>query len=95
MTSCHPCGRAEPSPPRGDHPTARWPSEESPEMTGNAVFSEGRTPCVRVVRPSGCPGISSPPDAQGNGPLAYRAHASVKPVPSYPGVQSPPLRDAA
>jgi hypothetical protein len=25
-------------------------------------------------------------------PVAKRAHASVKPVPSYPGVRSPPLR---
>jgi hypothetical protein len=28
-------------------------------------------------------------------PVAERAHASVKPVPSYPGVRSPPLRGGA
>jgi hypothetical protein len=28
-------------------------------------------------------------------PVAKRAHASVKPVPSYPGVRSPPLRGKA
>ena len=51
-------GRAEP-PLRGvDHPTARWPSGESPEMTRKAVFSEGRTLCVRVARPCPPRGIS-------------------------------------
>jgi hypothetical protein len=28
-------------------------------------------------------------------PVAKRAHAAVKPVPSYPGVRSPPLREMA
>jgi hypothetical protein len=31
----------------------RWPSGENPGLTRRAVFSEGRTPCVRLVRP--CP----------------------------------------
>ena len=57
------------SPPlRGvDHPTARWPSGESPEMTGNAVLSEGRTLCVRVAGPHECRGIAFQPDAEARG----------------------------
>jgi len=82
MTSGHPSGRAEPAPPRGASLGER-PWGVNPGITRRVVFPEGRTLCVRVVRPSGCPGISSPPDAQANGPLAYRAHASVKPVPSF------------
>jgi hypothetical protein len=83
-------GRAEPAPPRRGLADGRRAQEVGPKISRRVLFPEGRTPCVRVVRPSGCPGISSPPDAQANGPLAYRAHASVKPLPFYPGVRSPP-----
>ena len=57
-----PRGRAEPAPPRGGRFELRWPCGEVPEMRRKVIFSEGRTPCVRVVWPSGCPGISLPPD---------------------------------
>jgi len=39
-----------------------------------------------------CRGIPFSPDDEARGRLAYRADASVKPLPSYPGVQSPPLQ---
>jgi hypothetical protein len=67
----------------------------NPEMARKAVFSEGRTLCVRVARPDASRGIPFPPGDEARGRLAYRAHASVKPVPSYPGVRSPPLREMA
>ena len=57
----------------GARPSTERPSGDkgaclaSPGMAWKAVFSEGRTPCVRVVRPSGCPGISFPPRAYANG----------------------------
>ena len=52
-----PCGRAEPAPPRGGLSRARWPSGGRSEMTRKAIFSEGRTPCVRIARPCPCRGI--------------------------------------
>jgi hypothetical protein len=61
-------------------------------MTRKAVFSEGRGLRVRVARPDASRGIPFPPGDEARGRLAYRAHASVKPVPSYPGVRSPPLQ---
>jgi len=61
-------------------------------MARKGVFSEGRTLCVRFARPHECRGIPFPPDDEARGRLPYRAHASVKPGPSYPGVRSPPLR---
>jgi len=42
------CG-ARPS--RGARSNGRWPSGESRELTRKLIFSEGRTLCVRVVRP--------------------------------------------
>jgi len=51
-------------------------------MARRTAFSEGRTLCVRVVRPNQCQGISFPPHALKIPPVAYRPHASVKPVPS-------------
>ena len=64
-------------------------------MALRAVFSEGRTLCVRMARPHASGGIPFPPDDEARGRLPYRAHASVKPVPSYPGVRSPPLHEEA
>jgi len=74
-------GRAEPAPPRRGLADGRRAQEVGPKISRRVLFSEGRTPCVRVVRPSGCPGISSPPDAQANGPLAYRGHVWARPMP--------------
>ena len=91
MTSCHPFGRAEPAPPRGPSGGKR-PCGKGPEMAREGVFSEGRTLCVRMARPHECRGIPFSPDDEAKGRLAYWAHASVKPVLSYPGVRSPPLR---
>ena len=73
----------------------RWgegPPGANLEMARKAIFSEGRTLCVRVARPHECRGIPIPPDDEARGRLPYRAHASVKPVSSYAGVPSPPLR---
>jgi len=75
------CGRAEPAPPRGA-PRARRPCGESPEMTRKAIFSEGRTLCVRLAGPHECLGIPFSPDDEPRGRLAYRAHASVKRKPT-------------
>ena len=41
----------------------------NPEMTRKAVFSEGRTPCVRVARPHASRGIPFPPDDEARGRL--------------------------
>jgi hypothetical protein len=83
------CG-ARPS--KGGQAQAELPGGESPEMVPRAVFSEGRTPCVRVARPHASRSIPFPPDDEARGRLAHRALASVKPVPSFAGVRSPPLR---
>jgi hypothetical protein len=50
------CGRAEPAPPRGGSVQGmalgwKWPSGENPGIMRRAVFSEGRTLCVRIARP--------------------------------------------
>ena len=56
------CGRAEPAPPRDWSPELGWPSWESPEMTREAVFSEGRALRVRKYGPDANQGIPFPPD---------------------------------
>gem|GEM_PF-3508921 len=66
----------------------------NPGMARKVVFSEGRTLCVRRVWPNVCRGIPFSRDGRA-GPGRPRAHASVKPAPSYPGVRSPPLRGEA
>jgi hypothetical protein len=49
-------------------------------MTRKAVFSEGRTPCVRMVWPNVCRGI--PFSRHGRaGPGRPRGHARVEPIP--------------
>jgi hypothetical protein len=53
MPSLRACG-ARPS--AGGRAGGR-PCGEVPQMTRKAVFSEGRTPCVRVARPHECRGI--------------------------------------
>ena len=59
MPSLRACG-ARPS--TGWTVQGRWPRGENPGLTRKAVFSEGRTPCVRVARPSASRGIPFPPD---------------------------------
>ena len=52
------------SPPLpGGEPRWNGLPEEGPGMTRKAIFSEGRTLCVRLARPYGCRGISFRPDA--------------------------------
>jgi hypothetical protein len=75
-------GRAEPAPPGGVNVGER-PCGVNSGMTPRVVFSEGRTLCVRVVRPNECQGISFPPHALKIAPVAYRSHASVKPMPPF------------
>jgi hypothetical protein len=58
---CRHYGRAEPAPPRGGLSKLERPCGESPEMAPRAVFSEGRTLCVRIARPYGLQGLSLPP----------------------------------
>jgi hypothetical protein len=54
----------------------------NPEMARKAVFSEGRTLCVRLAWPNVCRGISFPPACAGEKPGHPRGYVSVKPVPS-------------
>jgi hypothetical protein len=53
-----PRGRAEPAPPRDWSPELGWPSWESPEMTREAVFSEGRGLRARIAKPYASRGIT-------------------------------------
>ena len=48
---------------RGGKPSTDGLTEEGPKTTREAVFSEGRTPCVRKYGPYASPGISFPPHA--------------------------------
>jgi hypothetical protein len=68
--------RARPS--KGGQAQAELPGGESPEMVPRAVFSEGRTLCVRVARPHASRGIPFPPDAcaRGRGPNAENSPRS-------------------
>ena len=50
-------GRAEPAPPGGE-PRRDGLPEKGPGIARWAVFSEGRTLCVRVARPGASRGIS-------------------------------------
>ena len=47
-----PHGRAEPAPPRGDHPSWDGLAVEGQGMARKAVFSEGRGLRVRIGRPN-------------------------------------------
>ena len=51
-----------------------------PEMTRKAVFSEGRTPCVRFAWPNVCRGIPFSRDGRA-GPGRPRGHARMEPIP--------------
>ena len=72
-------GRAEPAPPRGlaQH---EWRCRENSEMTRKAVFSEGRTLCVRVARPHKCQGIPFLPldDARGRWPTGHMSRSTPR-----------------
>jgi hypothetical protein len=56
-----PSGRAEPAPP-GGRARGRRPSGEDPGLARRAVFSEGRTLCVRIAGSYGWQGPSLPPE---------------------------------
>jgi len=72
------CG-ARPSAARPSGGKGAWLA--SPGMASKAVFSEGRTLCVRLAWPNVCRGISFPPACAGEKPGHPRKHASVKPGP--------------
>jgi hypothetical protein len=57
-----------------------------------AVFSEGRTPCVREYGPDASRGIPFPPDDEARGRLAYRAHVSARPMPPLRACGARPSR---
>jgi hypothetical protein len=92
----HPCGRAEPAPPRGGKPSTDGLTEEGPETTRETVFSKGGALRVRVGRPYASPGISFPPHASKmtRGPCGdmYRlgpSHPCGRAEPAPPGGASP------
>jgi len=64
MRSLRACG-ARPS-AKGQS-RAGMPFRGNPEMARKTVFSEGRTPCVRMVKPHECRSIPFQPDAWANG----------------------------
>ena len=69
-------------------------SGASLEMRREPIFSDGCTPCVRVIRPHGCRSIPFPPDGltMSRWPRGHMPESN----PSLPpGVQSPPLRGDA
>jgi hypothetical protein len=86
-----PYGRAEPAPPRGGLAQHGWPSGGRSEMTGKAVFSEGRGLRVRIAMRCASRGTSSLstswPEA---GCLAGTCLGEARAFPA--GVRSPPLR---
>jgi len=74
-----------------------WPSGENPGITRRAVFSEGRTLCVRKYGPDASPGISFPPHASKmtRGPSGDMcrlgpSHPCGRAEPAPPGGASPP-----
>ena len=83
-------GRAEPAPPGGTSPA--WMAVRGKARdAAKGVFSEGRTLCARIERPSPCRGISLAEMAR----RAARAPIGRCPDEArafLPGVRSPPLR---
>jgi len=83
-------GRAEPAPPGGTSPA--WMAVRGKARdAAKGVFSEGRTLCARIERPSPCRGISLAEMAR----RAARAPIGVCPDEAQAlltGVRSPPLR---
>jgi hypothetical protein len=63
LARCFPLRACGARPSAGGQAQDRWPRGEGPEMARKAVFSEGRTLCVRVVRPHECQDIAFPPGA--------------------------------
>ena len=84
------CGRAKPAPPGGTSPA--WMAVRGKARdAAKGVFSEGRTLCARIERPSPCRGISLAEMAR----RAARAPIGRCPDEArafLPGVRSPPLR---
>jgi hypothetical protein len=83
-------GRAEPAPPREVCPT-RIGCKGAIRSGRKPIFSEGRTVCARIERPSPCRGISLAEMAR----RAARAPIGRCPDEArafLPGVRSPPLR---
>ena len=58
LALCRHYGRAEPAPPPDWSSEPGWPCGGNPGITPGAIFSEGRTPCVRVARPCASRGIT-------------------------------------
>jgi hypothetical protein len=85
------CGRAEPAPPGRGRAQRRSPTRESPEITREAIFSEGRGLRARVARPSACRGVlSSVVDTRKAGGFMTLRPRCAQPFPA--GVRSPPLQ---
>jgi hypothetical protein len=79
-SQCLPIRACGARPSAGGQAQDRSPSGESPEMTRKAVFSEGRTPCVRLAWPNVCRGIPFSRDGRAK-PGHPRGHARVEPIP--------------
>jgi hypothetical protein len=59
LALCRCYGRAEPAPPGGGQARVGWANGGNPEITREAVFSEGRAPRVRKYGPRGSRGMDS------------------------------------
>jgi len=91
MGSLRACG-ARPS-ATGPTPT-RVAQRESPEMTPKAIFSEGRTLCVRIARPCACPYVPLP-EVTRRVARGLMGTCPGQVFAIFTGVQSPPLRHGA
>jgi hypothetical protein len=82
---CRRYGRAEPAPPGGGLSKLEWPCGEGQEMAPRAVFSEGRTLCVRIAGSYGWQGFSLPPEVtQEAGNLNGKRLGRTQAFPSQP-----------
>ena len=91
MGSLRACG-ARPS-ATGPTPT-RVAERDIPEMTPKAIFSEGRTLCVRVARPCACPYVPLP-EVTRRVARGLMGTCPGQVFAIFTGVRSPPLRDGA
>jgi hypothetical protein len=84
-------GVQRPAPRRGGRAQRRFSTRESPEITRETIFSEGRGLRARVARPSACRGVLSPVvDTRKAGGFMTLRPRCAQPFPV--GVRSPPLQ---
>ena len=88
---CLPPGVRSP-PLRGGRGRGEVALQGRPEMTRKPIFSEGRAPRVRIVRPCKWQGIASPTGALRLGPWPNGGQCCAWRDASFAGVRSPPLR---